>query len=124
VLTISVTLLLFGGAHAQESVVGRYTGHFEPAVMKGSGSPPPVGMTLQIESVENGQVKAVATHSGDRCGGTYTMAGAVVEGKLKLRATHKGGRAGDCGLSMTLSVEGPKLVGNLGDGSPVTLTRR
>lgn len=97
---------------------GRYTGS-----VVDSGSGEMIGLTLVISSVEDGVVKGTATLGGRGCDGSYPMQGAFRNDQLDLRATRNGGPAGDCPLSLSLAAQGSKLVGAMGNGSKVQLSR-
>jgi hypothetical protein len=97
-------------------LIGRYSGS-----LMNDGSP--VGITLQILSVEEGAVTATASHSTGRCQGDYRMTGTVTNDSLRMRSTHSGGRYGDCSFGFRVSVQGTKLVGQTTSGTPLELSR-
>ena len=120
-----------GGAvlHAQESLMGNYSGNFTPS-SSGTVSPRPVGVQLAITSEEKGVIKGTAklisSWSTSGCTGEYPMTGKYQNGKLIMRSTSKGGSSGDCSFSFNAVKEGNKLVGTTGTtgkGSPLQLSK-
>lgn len=105
---------------ADGPTIGKYDGSY---TMPSHRGPRPRGLTIVIESVEGGLVKGVATRHEDKCRGDYPVQGKMDGNKLQLRATEKGGPAGDCGFSANMTVEGNKMVGTMGDGSPVQVSK-
>ena len=119
-LTVTTGLILPLGStclHAQQALVGSYSGSF---TKQGRAGNLQGGVTLQITSAENGALKATAIRGSaglrgtDGCAGQYELAGTYQGDKLQLKSTAKGGGAGDCGLSFQLTADGNKLVGKMG----------
>ncbi len=111
--------------HAQESLIGKYTGTF--TYTGGSSGPRQLGLELDVATEDNGVVKGVVrlTTAGP-CAGTYPMAGKLQDNKLIMRSTAKSGAAGDCSFSFNAVREGNKLVGTTGtrgDGRPLQLSK-
>ena len=96
---------------AQESLAGTYKGDYE---VYGSGGQRRFGLTLVIDSVEDGKVKGTATLHQGACRGEYPVEGSVKDGVIGVRATQKGGSAGDCGFGFKGKVDGNRLIGNMG----------
>ena len=113
-------MLVSAGVWAEEPLTGKYDGSYTSPSHRG---PRPRGLTIVIESVEGGVVKGVATRHAEKCRGDYPVQGKMDGNKLELRETEKGGPAGDCGFKANLTVEGNKLVGTMGDGSPVEVSK-
>lgn len=75
--------------HAQDSLLGTYTGTYTYSGR--TGSPRELGVQLIIASVENGVVKGTATlTTGGPCTGDYPMEGKYEDSKLVMKATAKG----------------------------------
>ena len=105
--------------HAQESLVGTYSGSF---LFPGERGDTPLGVTLVVASVEGTAVKGtVQLNSRGACAGDYSMQGRLADNKLVLRG--KGGKAGDCPLVLSLVPEGTKLVGMVGDKYQIELRK-
>lgn len=107
-----------GTDNALAAMRGRYTGNFVD-----SASSEFIGLTLVISSVDDGVVKGTATLGGRDCDGNYPMQGTFRNGQLDLRAPRNGGPAGDCPLSLSLSAQGGRLIGAMGNGSKVQLSK-
>ena len=102
-----------GSVVAQQSIVGKYSGDFAKSTNQGDATQP---LALDIRSVEGDTVKGIVDRYGKgSCVGEYSVAGTVKGDTLKLRATKKGGDAGDCGLWLTMTIQGNKLVGMMND---------
>jgi hypothetical protein len=104
-----------GFLYAQESLVGKYSGSFSVQIQQGVVAVP---VTLQITSVDNGNVKATAFRQavGNRgpimyCGGEYQMAGTYKSNRLVLKSISG---PSDCTLGFVLATEGNKLTGTVG----------
>ena len=105
--------------HAQESLVGTYSGSF---LFPGARGDTPHGVTLVVASVEGTAVKGtVQLNTRAACAGDYPMQGRFTDNKLVLRG--KGGKAGDCPLLLNLVPEGNKLVGMVGDKYQIELRK-
>jgi len=99
---------------------GKYTG---AVTVMGNRNIEQWGMAVQIDSVEQGVARGLATRYRGKCQGDVPVEGKLEGNTLTLRETAKGGRAGDCGFRATLTVDGPKLMGKMGNGDPVELSR-
>jgi hypothetical protein len=51
------------------------------------------------------------------------MTGTVRDDSLRMRSTHAGGPAGDCSFGFRGTVQGTKIVGATGNGTPLELSR-
>lgn len=109
-----------GSVYAQDSLVGKWSGSFSIQTSRGEIK---VGVELTIASVENGKVKGTATSYSKSCGGQYEMQGTYQDDKLALKSANKSGGAGDCWFGLKLTVDGNKLVGTTGVGSPIQLSK-
>jgi hypothetical protein len=98
-------------AFAQASIAGTYNGDYE---VYGSGGQRRFGITLVINSVEDGKVKGSATLHQGSCRGEYPVEGTVKDDVIGVRSTAKGGTAGDCSFGFKGKVDGNRLVGNMG----------
>ena len=115
---------LLGGvfAHAQDSLVGTYTGSF--STMGPTGNSRQNGVTLVVESVVDGVARGTATlNTGGPCSGNYPLQGKFADGRLVMRTTAKGGAASDCVFGLNVAVEGNRFVGTTGGGRPLTLSK-
>jgi len=111
-ITLALTALCSASAvFAQDTLAGRYTGSFDFQTNAGLQK---VGVTVVIDSVEDGKVKGTATLGGRACAGDYPFEGILKGESIGLRGTTKGGRAGDCSFGFKGKVEGNKLVGTYG----------
>jgi len=81
------------------------------------------GLTINIDSVQDGVLKGSATIYGSQCAGDYPVEGKVADGKVQIRTTEQGGRAGDCGLRLNLVLEGNRMKGTTGAGHSAELSR-
>jgi hypothetical protein len=116
-LAIGLALsILAGFSHAQESLVGKYSGGFKAKTNQGEQW---ATVVLEILSVEGGRVKAKAVRGayanigvGLTCAGEYQLEGTYENNKLLLKSV-AGPGAGDCRLGFMLVVEGNKLKGRL-----------
>ena len=106
-----VALCASGAVFAQDSIVGRYTGSFDFQTNQGLQK---VGVTVVIDSVEDGRVKGTATMGGRACAGDYPVEGTLKGSELAVRSTRKGGPAGDCSFAFRGTAEGSRLVGRMG----------
>jgi len=110
-------------AVAQQNLVGKYTGSF---MVRERGAEVPVGFTLEISSVDDRKVKAVAVRSGGagtatrQCAGNYELEGTLSGNDLRLRSTS--GPKADCTMSLRLVAEGDKLKGQIGS-QPIELSK-
>lgn len=118
---VAIVGSVFGSAHAQDSIVGTWTGSY---IFPSGRGDTPLGVRLSIASVEDGVAKGTATLSTrGPCAGDYPMEGKFEENTLSMRATAKGGAAGDCSFRFNAVREGNKLVGTTGGGRPLQLSR-
>ncbi len=115
---IGVSLCLLPTVHAQD-LAGKYVGSFD---FPGPYGDARIGLTLVIQSVEQGKVRAKATVDGRACAGDYVMQGTSRRSELRLRST-SGPRA-DCGLGLSLTRQDSGLVGTTGGGHKVKLKKR
>ena len=110
------------GAYAQESLVGRYGGHFtvsSPFPGKGDRT---VQVELVIASAENGVVSGTGKSSSPSCrGAEMPIEGKQDGNKLEIRAVEQGR---PCTMQYALTIEGKKLVGTTRSGYPVQLTKQ
>jgi hypothetical protein len=106
-----VTVLWGSSCLAQDSLPGKYVGSFPVQTNRGQQE---VGVTVVIQSVEEGKVKGIATLGGRGCAGDYPFEGTVKGDAIGLRATQKGGPAGDCNFGFKGKVEGNRLIGTMG----------
>lgn len=101
---------------AQQTLVGKYSGNFMQSTKYGEK---PVGITLDITSVEDGKVNATAVRfaSGGTggCAGTYKLQGTHQDNNIDIKAVEKSGSAGDCGMRLQLVAAGNKLTGKFGE---------
>ena len=112
VIAVGLAAAVCGSAcFAQESLPGKYVGSFPVQTNLGMQE---VGVTVVIDSVEEGKVKGTATMGGRGCAGDYPFEGTVKGEAIGLRGTQKGGRAGDCSFGFKGKIEGNRLVGNIG----------
>ena len=109
-------------AGAQESLIGKYTGSYASTTRNGNTIQR--GVELTIVSVDNGVVKGTAevTRRGS-CSGAYPMEGKLEGKTLVMRSTEKGGSASDCSFRLKATHEGNKLVGTVGQGSALELSK-
>jgi hypothetical protein len=125
-MRVAAALLIVAGAAASLVVLaedlqpGRYTGSF---TKQGNRNIEQWGIALQIDSVDQGVVKGMASRYRGNCKGDVPIQGKLDGNTLEIRETEKGGRAGDCGFRATLTVEGKRLVGKMGSGEPAELSR-
>jgi len=116
-----------GSLHAQDSLLGTYSGTYLSA--GGIGNPRPQGVQLTISSEEAGLVKGtakvtIALGKGiGACSGDYPMEGKFDDGRLVMKSTSKSGSAGDCSFGINVAKEGNKLVGATFSGRPLELSR-
>ena len=108
---LAVAFSVSAASFAQDSVVGTYKGSFPLATARG---PVEIGVTLVIASVDEGKLTGTGTYHSGACLGDYPVVGSVKENAIGLRSTKKGGAAGDCGFGFKGTVEGNRLVGNIG----------
>ena len=100
---------------AQQTLLGKYNGSFMHKSNKGEQ---PVGLTLDITSVADGKVKAMAVRSAGAtkgsCAGTYEMQGTYKGEQADLRSVKKSGAKADCRMHLLLVADGNKLKGKWG----------
>lgn len=106
-------------AHAQETLVGKYSGTFAVSSIRSET----FSMKLVIDSVDGGVVKGNATPEGNICAGTFPMQGKLEGNKLSLRSTGKGSSLKGCTFNLDLVVEGNRLTGTTDAGDPVRLSK-
>jgi hypothetical protein len=103
----------------QEGLVGQYSGYF---VVRRT-SEVRERLTLEIQTAQDGKLKATATRhytagrptaGANMCVGDYVLEGTYDDNKIVLRSIGPGGRAGDCRMTLRLAVEGDKLTGTMG----------
>jgi hypothetical protein len=112
-------------ALAQEAdVTGEYWGGFN-----GRGSGARVSIILNVQSVTDGRVKAIAqrtTASGRAvmhvCDGEYPLRGRLEHDHIRLRETASGGRSDECRMHITGTFQGNSLVGHFGQND-LTLSK-
>ena len=120
-IACSIAAAVVTVAHAQDSLLGTWTGSYP---FPGPVGPIQLGVQLIIASVENGLAKGTATLSTrGPCSGEYPMEGKSEDNKLSMKATAKGGRFGDCSFSFNVVREGNKLVGTTGTGRSLQLSK-
>jgi len=113
--------------HAQDSLVGTYSGRYQGAHagVKNYAN----GVQLTITAGENGAVKGTMRVfiSGNQglgpCGGNFPMEGAYADGKLQMKSIVKGGSAGDCSYGFVAVKDGNKLTGTMDSGETLTLSK-
>jgi hypothetical protein len=105
---------------AQEPATGKWTGNYMRRTNQGLQG---TGLTINIDSVQDGVLKGSATIYGSQCAGDYPVEGKVADGKVQIRTTEQGGRAGDCGLRLNLVLEGNRMKGTTGAGHSAELSR-
>jgi hypothetical protein len=71
----------------------------------------------------SGIVKGTLRLAGRMCPGDYQMEGKFEGDTLVIRAAAKGGPGGQCLPSLTLTQQGNKLIGTMGNGARVQLSR-
>ena len=102
------------GSQELDNVRGRYTGSYSMMTVFGER---PVGVTLEITSIEGGKVGGKATRMQVQgvpaCWGDYNLQGTLKGKSLVLRSTQKSGPAGDCDMALQLTVSGTKLTGTV-----------
>lgn len=101
---------------AQQTLLGKYSGNF---MHKSNRGEQPVGLTLDITSLEDGKVKAMAVRSAGAtkgsCAGTYEMQGTYKGGQADLRSVKNRGGAANCRMHLRLVADGNKLKGKWGE---------
>lgn len=100
---------------AQQTLLGKYSGTF--SFYGQAGQFVTTGISLEIVSVDGDTVSAKAVRAPARgrspCAGEYQLEGKVKGDALVLKSIERGGSAGDCGLNVSLTVDGNKLVGTI-----------
>jgi len=125
VVALGSGLLVCAAAlHAQESLVGKYSGTF--VLQSQSRGVLPVAISLEITSAANGKLQGTANRShngkaGQSCMGEYKLEG-TYEGKEIKMTSEPGGAAKDCVMKLRLVAEGGKLKGKM-SGSDVELSK-
>ena len=108
---LAIAFSVSAASFAQDSIVGSYQGSY--AITNARG-PVEIGVTLVIASVNEGKLTGTGTYHFGACRGDYPLVGSLKENAIGLRSTAKGGAAGDCGFGFKGTVEGNRLVGNIG----------
>jgi hypothetical protein len=109
-------LVFAASSHAQENLVGKYSGHFMlPTQTRGII---PIGLSLEITSAADGKVEGKAnryadSRAGRGCEGEYKVAGTYEGNKIEMKS-EPGGPAKDCIMRLQLVAEGRKLKGKMG----------
>lgn len=107
-------------SYAEESLLGTYRGSFQG----GKNNNKTNGVSLIIESVENGIVKGTATRfQKGACNGDYLMEGELSGKTLTMKSTEKGGRLEDCSFGINVTQDGNTLVGKTHKGQPIQLSK-
>ena len=121
---VAAVLMVCGGAIAQDSLVGKYSGLFEVSTRDAPGGVAMRYLKLDITSVEGGRVSGTVTPTYERssCKGTSPIEGTYKEKQLVLRM-RQGGSTSDCSLTLRLTVDGNKLTGTTGSGRRVDLSK-
>jgi hypothetical protein len=111
---------LASNAHAQEPLVGMYTGNM---VVSTTNGPRTIAVELTIHEVDNGGlVKATAKrYTKDFCNAKFGLEGRFEGDVLMLKPT-PGGVMG-CAIDMNMTQDGKTLNGTSGDGTPIKLSR-
>src|SRR4051812_8908575 len=108
---VAVMLTVSAAAVAQDSLKGTYNGSFDVNTPIGLQK---YGVTMVIDSVDDGKVKGTATYQRGSCRGDYPIEGFVKADTIGVRSTTKGGTAGDCTFGFRGKIDGNRLVGNMG----------
>ena len=116
-LAIAGIMLISSGCYAQDSLSGKYTG-----TIGGSG------LTLAIDSVDSGAVKATiaVSYTSTRltyCNGSHPLAGTLKGQDLELHLAPNAEKAKDCPFKVLLTVNGNSLIGATGSGVKVELSK-
>lgn len=118
VLLSAVVLTVAVPAHAQNSLLGTYSGSLPIKNNKTAG------VRLVIDSFDNGIVKGTASRSQKgACNGDYPVEGTLKDDNLVMKAIEKGGGAGDCNFKLNVKVVGDKLVGTGIYDNPIELSK-
>ena len=124
----SALLLCVTGVYAQSTLVGKYSGSITGEDMQHRTRQ--FGITIEITSAENGQLKGTILNQGGRaCRDAVPAEGAYEGNKVKFAMLEgpRGGEVQGCGkLAFEGVAEGTKLVGKMGfQGTPreVTLSK-
>jgi hypothetical protein len=109
-------LVLAASLHAQESLVGKYSGTFN--LQTQSRGVLPIAVSLNITSAANGKLLATASRShngkaGMGCVGEYKLEGSYEGNKIDMKSD-AGGPAKDCVMRFELVADGNKLKGKMG----------
>ncbi len=109
-------LVCAASLHAQETLVGKYSGTFNLTTRTGAHG---IAITMEITNAANGKLQGKANrHSAGRagtgCAGEYKLEGTYQDNKLEI-TSEAGGPAKDCILHFHLVAEGNKLRGKMGD---------
>jgi hypothetical protein len=95
---------------AQEAITGTYNGNIEVTTNR----PQRWGVTIAINSVEDGKVKGIGTIQQGPCRGEYPIEGTVKDNAIGVISKTKGGASGDCVFAFKGRTEGNRLVGSMG----------
>ncbi|HTE15482.1 MAG TPA: hypothetical protein VK642_10435 [Burkholderiales bacterium] len=100
-------------AFAQNNLVGKWGGSFE--FTGGSRDKRPIGVDVEITSVEGDVVKGVARNYALTCGGEYQIAGKLEGNDLRMASPQTGGGTNDCRFGFRVVVDGTKMTGKIGN---------
>jgi hypothetical protein len=113
--------MLSVSAHAQENLVGKWSGAYVWTAMGGGIR---VGLDLEITSVEGSRVTGLLkNHSTGNCRGDYEMVGKLEGNALATRAAKPGGLAGDCKFGFRATSDGNKMTGGAATITDLVLTK-
>ena len=111
--SVAILLCVFCAAyvHAQQSLVGKYSG--SAAIMAKTGSATNIGVNVEITSADNGRLQGSAIIFGKRCPSAYAIEGTVDGGNLKFNMVGGNENLG-CGVArFEVVAEGDKLAGKM-----------
>jgi hypothetical protein len=107
-------------AHAEEPLLGRYSGTMPIPSFRGGLS---VAADLHIVSLDGGRVQAtMQRHMKDYCNVRYGMAGSFEDNVLTLKANEGEGVRG-CAIDLTMTRDGKTLSGTTPEGAPFKLSK-
>jgi hypothetical protein len=116
-VALGSSLLIFAAtSHAQENLVGKYSGTFMQQTQ--SRGIIPIGISLEITNAADGKLQAKVLRSAQRmagqgCAGEYKLEGTYEGNKIEMKS-EPGGRGNECILQFHLVAEGNKLKGKMG----------
>lgn len=108
-------------AHADDSLVGRYSGH---SMVRTPVGERPIPVELVVKSLDGSMVKGSMKSWSTNCrGAELLMEGTYANGTLAIASisTHSG--PVKCGLEWTLNVDGATLAGTTASGYHIRLTK-